>query len=440
MVEEKSKWRAAGESIYEALTDEEDARVCDDLDAAACKERPYSFTLILVCSFLTKLGDELSSPKTTLAWAATVVGAPAFVLGFLVPIRESGSMIPQLFIGNYVRQLPIRKWAWVAGSLVQFMAVAAMGISILLLDGAEAGWALIGCVTVFSLARGFCSVASKDVMGKTIPKSRRGQLTGWSASMAGLVTLGVSVTLLFFLDDAPAEVLIGLILVIAGFFWLLASLLYAQIDEQPGETGGGRNALEALGRLRLLIDDRPFQRFVITRALLMCSALSAPFYVALAQQEQGSPSWLLGSFLLASGLASLVSAPFWGRQADRSSRSVMVAAALVTAGIGLTTFLVWKFSPGLLARLWFLPLAYFALCVAHSGVRVGRKTYVVNLAGGNKRTDYVAISNTVIGVCLLAVGSAGMLTPLIGLAGVIGLLAAMGLAGALLGLTLPEDG
>jgi hypothetical protein len=118
----------------------------------------------------------------------------------------------------------------------------------------------------------------------------------------------------------------------------------------------------------------------------------------------------------------------------------MVTAALVTAGIGLTTFLVWKFAPGLLARLWFLPLAYFALCVAHSGVRVGRKTYVVNLAGGNKRTDYVAISNTVIGVCLLAVGSVGMLTPLIGLAGVIGLLAAMGLAGALLGLTLPTDG
>ena len=68
-------------------------------------------------------------------------------------------------------------------------------------------------------------------------------------------------------------------------------------------------------------------------------------------------------------------------------------------------------------------------------MRVGRKTYVVDLATGNKRTDYVAISNTVIGVLLLLVGSVGALSPIIGNAGIIALLAFMGLAGALLGLT-----
>ena len=52
--------------------------------------------------------------------------------------------------------------------------------------------------------------------------------------------------------------------------------------------------------------------------------------------------------------------------------------------------------PGIAGSIWFLPLAYFVLSIAHSGVRVGRKTYVVNLATGNKRTDYVAISNTTI--------------------------------------------
>ena len=78
------------------------------------------------------------------------------------------------------------------------------------------------------------------------------------------------------------------------------------------------------------------------------------------------------------------------------------------------------------------------LSVAHSGVRVGRKTYVVNLATGNQRTDYVAISNTVIGLLLLVVGVVGVLTPLIGNAGVIALLALMGLAGAVLGSTLRD--
>ena len=170
----------------------------------------------------------------------------------------------------------------------------------------------------------------------------------------------------------------------------------------------------------------------------MCSALSAPFYVAMAQENLGSPTYLLGAFVAAAGLASLISAPVWGRFADVSSKHVMIVAAIVTSGIGLLTAALDVFAPAIRDAVWFLPVAYFVLSVAHSGVRVGRKTYVVDLATGNQRTDYVAISNTVIGVLLLVVGSVGALTPLIGNAGVIGLLALMGLAGAALGTTLPN--
>ena len=195
---------------------------------------------------------------------------------------------------------------------------------------------------------------------------------------------------------------------------------------------------EALRNLSLVWRDRPFGRFVLTRTLLMCSALSAPYYVALAQRELGSPGYLLGLFVIAGGLASLLSAPLWGRFADRSSRGVMSAAALATAGAGLSVFGIHELAPQWLEAAWLMPLAYFALSIAHSGVRVGRKTYVVDLASGSRRTDYVSVSNTVIGVLLLMVGSVGILTERIGEAGVIGVLALMGLAGAALGSTLKD--
>jgi len=146
----------------------------------------------------------------------------------------------------------------------------------------------------------------------------------------------------------------------------------------------------------------------------------------------------LGAFIIAAGLAGLVSAPIWGRYADASSKYVMINAALITSGIGLAVFVVNRFLPELSGTLWFLPIAYFILSLAHSGVRVGRKTYVVNLASGNKRTDYIAISNTVIGLLLLVVGAIGALAPVVGNDGVIGLLALMGLAGAAYGATLPD--
>ncbi|MFP5412415.1 MAG: hypothetical protein ACLGHB_05525 [Gammaproteobacteria bacterium] len=47
------------------------------------------------------------------------------------------------------------------------------------------------------------------------------------------------------------------------------------------------------------------------------------------------------------------------------------------------------------------------LGIAHAGVRLGRKTCLVAMAGSNRRTDYVAVSNSVIGAMLLAVGVLG---------------------------------
>jgi hypothetical protein len=429
---------ALADDLYEKLTNEEDARLCREIDERACRESPRSFFYLLASYFLTKLGDAIASPKTTLAWLTTAVGAPPFVLGLLVPIRESGSLIPQLFIGGIIRRLPVRKWVWVVGSVVQAACIVGIGIVAWRLEGSTAGWAILGLVTAFSLARGFCSVSSKDVLGKTIPKKIRGQLTGWSAGAAGLLTIGVGIVLMSPVARLDDTYLIGALLVGAGLLWLAAAAIYSFVGEYAGETGGGRSVADAMAQLKLLVADKPFRRFVITRALLMCSALSAPFYVALAQGNRGSSAAVLGSFVVAAGLASLLSAPLWGRFADQSSRRVMVAAALLTSGIGLLTFGIATLAPEFSRTAWFLPLAYFVLSIAHSGVRVGRKTYVVDLATGNKRTDYVAISNTVIGVLLLMVGSVGALSPLIGNAGIIALLAMMGLAGALLGATLPE--
>ena len=53
------------------------------------------------------------------------------------------------------------------------------------------------------------------------------------------------------------------------------------------------------------------------------------------------------------------------------------------------------------------------------------------MAGGNKRTDYTSVSNTVIGVLLLATGGLTALVSMISDVAVILTLGAMGLAGAI---------
>ncbi len=426
-------------SIYQKLVNEEDARVCREIDDNACRVVPGNFLLLVVSQFFTKLGDAIANPKTVLAWLLAAMGAPAVFTAFLVPIRESGSMIPQLVIASYVRRQPIRKWTFVLGSILQAAAVFAMALVALTLSGTVGGVGLLAALTLFSLARGLCSVASKDVLGKTIPKTRRGRVSGWSEFLAGLVTIGVGIVLLSDAQQADDRSVYLILLAVAAGLWLLAAGSYALIREYPGATEGGANALsEAIKRLGLLSKDRIFRRFVIARSLLLCSALSAPFFIMLAHENTGGALLVLGLFVIADGLAQLVSAPFWGRFADSSSRRVMIIAGAASAIVGLALISTVALSQSFATSAWLYPAFYFLLAVSHAGVRLGRKTYIVDLAGGNRRTDYVSVSNTVIGVVLLLAGSIGALATVIPTSGVILILATMGLAGAGLSARLPE--
>jgi MFS family permease len=424
--------------LYTLLNNEEDARVCQEIPDEACESVPGNFFLIVLSNSLTKLGDALSNPKTVLAWLMGYLNAPVSLIGFLVPIRESGSLLPQLVIASYVRQRPIRKWVWVTGSVLQCISLAGIGLAALMLEGRAAGWIIISLLILFSLSRGLCSVASKDVIGKTIPKTRRGRLNGYSTAVSGILVILAGIFIMIRSKNSTGIEFYAFLIFFAAILWILGAVVYARIKELPGETSGGGNAFkEALARLNLLRTDKPFRHFVMARSLLLCSALTAPFYVILAQENLGKEAYLLGLFVLANGLASSVSAPVWGRMADVSSKGVMVKGAMITALLGIFVFSLVTWAPPIREASWLYPAAFFILGIAHSGVRLGRKTYIIDMAGGNKRTDYVAVSNTVIGFVLLLTGGISALASYISPQAIILMLSFFGLAGAVMSRKLP---
>lgn len=426
------------ETLYERLAEDDEGRACQAISDSACREAPGNFLRNLLATALSNLGDRLASAKTTLPWLLLQLGASAWMLSLLVPIRESGSMLPQLWIGAWVRQRPLRKGVWVLGGLLQAACLASMGWVGVTLSGATAGWAVLALLVLFSLARGACSVAYKDVQGKTVPKTRRGRLAGWTSAVAGLASLAAGAGLGTVQGDASMPLVAGLLLAGAAL-WGLAALAYARINEEPGATDGGANGFaQALGQLALLRTDGPFRRFVVARALAMGSGLVAPFYLSLARDDLGQAAAWLGVFIAAEGLAALLSGPVWGRWADRSSRQVFAAASALAGGLSVAVGLAaWAGLSGTAALLLY-PLAFFGLGVAHAGVRLGRKTYLVDMAEGNRRTVYVSVSNTVIGALLLATGLLGALAALVSVPGTVLLLGLAGLTGAALSLRWKE--
>ncbi len=419
--------------MYDAIYEDNDGRACRDIDDAACREVPGNFFKLSLALALTKLGDALINAKTTLPWLLTVMGAPGWIAAVLVPIRESGSMLPQLVIADVVRQQPLRKRVWLAGALAQALAVFALAWTAYALSGTSGGIAVLLLVIIFSIARGFCSVATKDVLGKTVPKERRGRVSGLAASFAGAGTLVLAAWLLL-AEPGPESYL--LLLLIGAALWVFASGAFSRIAEFPGATEGGINALHsAIERFSILNSDVDFRRFVVVRSLLVGSALIAPFLVIMTREQTAAT---LGHFLLAQGAASLLSGNFWGRFADHSSRMVIICTAFTAAALGLGVAACATWLPELAQSSWFLPGAFFLLAIIHDGVRAGRKTYVIDLGDEDTRTDYVAVSNTVLGVVLLLAAGVAAIASQSSPAAAIACFSVAALLGGWLAVKLPE--
>lgn len=433
---------------------------------------PGNALRIIGATALQNSGDQVVKASTVLTWLFHALGVPSALVGLLVPIRESGSMLPQALLTPLVLRVRHRKWVFVVGALVQAVMVAAMAFIAAFADGLVAGVLILVALAVFSLGRSLCSISSKDVLGRTVPKGSRGQINGLSMLAAGVVAITLGLVLrLVGGGDPPIGMLVAL-LAGGAAMWVLAAIVYSGVkepvrddadtvnmrdhtmasgdsghvdgDQKEGNNEGAERPAISEGlktAVRLLRDDVPFRRFVIARSLLLVSALSPPFVVTLAVSSGAGALSGLGGFIIASGLSAIVGGPIFGRIADRASRSLMA----VGAGLASATLLLMLVVSGLPTfdghSVWGVAVfvtTYFILTLVHTGVRVARKTYIVDMAKGDKRTNYVAISNSAMGIILLAAGGISSLLALLGVQWAIIFLAVLGLVGVLVASRLPD--
>lgn len=113
-----------------------------------------------------------------------------------------------------------------------------------------------------------------------------------------------------------------------------------------------------------------------------------------------------------------------------------VASAVIVLTVAIAALPGFTGS-GLLGSLLFVG-AYFVVTLIHTGVRVGRKTYIVDMAEGDRRTLYTAVSNSAMGVILLIVGGVSSLLAVVHVFWALLFLAAMGFAGVFAGARLPD--
>lgn len=220
-----------------------------------------------------------------------------------------------------------------------------------------------------------------------------------ATSVSALLVIGIAS---YVLSDERAWQAKGLYwFIAAALCWLLAAGLILQLREpKVAQTA----VLNNIGWLAQIKQETQLRRFIISRACLMMSGLLAPYLLLLAQ-TQALDLHLLAQFMLAASLAQVISPVFWGYFADFSSKQVMQLSAMIATSVALVCLLLQSVYINVMLPSWCFAVLFFILNMAHAGVRVGRAIYVVNMSDcAARRTDYVATSNSIIGVLLLISG------------------------------------
>lgn len=335
-----------------------------------------------------KLADLLISAKTTLTALLVSVGAPVWMIGWLVPIRESGALLPQVLISVYLRNHAERHKVWRLGMFIQASSVMGIIASVTLFSGFIAGAGVLLSLIILSIGRSACSLTVKDIEADVAKKGKRGNLIGIASTISGLVTLCIAIPLVVFEGALSSNML--LVILCASLLSFAATLICVWPIKTRVDTGDK-------SRDTFSVDfDSTVYKFIFVRGLFVHSALVAPYFMI---ERDGDVQELLPIYIGAEALAALLSSIIWGKIADKSAKLTLQLSGVLAlfACVGLLTLDS--------TSIFISAFLFFVLSIAHAGVRTGRKTYSLDVKEGHERTELVGFSNTAIGLILLGFGA-----------------------------------
>jgi hypothetical protein len=102
----------------------------------------------------------------------------------------------------------------------------------------------------------------------------------------------------------------------------------------------------------------------------------------------------------------------------------MLAATIAALANAVAAFVALAM-PNVLEEVALLPALLFVLMIAHQGVRLGRSVHVVDMADRDNRATYTALSNSTVGVILLAGGVFGVIAQWLGIGAVLAIFTLM---------------
>lgn len=351
---------------------------------------------------------QVADPKTVMPFLYVGFGAPVLFVGLLFPFMQVATMVTQFLgapvFGSHTRSKhnQILSYFLMGGALALLGLLAPRSPGMLLVLLFMGASAIIGCGQAINL------LAWTKMAKRILSDDRRSMLLYVQTGLAGALTVPIALLLhagIHFPNALDKHMMLlwagaGITLVAGLFLFFIREVeeaLAGSAQEtvpptQPETPTDGKSFLEKI-RTQYFDTLRTgwFRHYLLARMLLLTVELAPPFYAIHAASLHGHSGGSLNIFVVANGLAFLVSAPLWRWAGRFSEGKVMALAALTGAAAGIWAIAI-EFIPSMRDPLTYA-VVFFLIALATAGVVNARTCFLIKHAPHDRQSFFVGFDN-----------------------------------------------
>jgi MFS family permease len=406
---------------------------------------PENFAAIALNGFFFPPAGRILGAGLLLTWFLSDLSASAFLVGLIVPIQYGLALLAQPAIAQWLSTKPRHAPYYARQSWLRGLLWCALGAGASLIGRQHSVWLIIlffAVITADAVAAGVGNIAFNDTLARVIPKRLRGQVRSWRGIFGSLMAAAAALLIHSYFSDRSGVSAFAWLFAIAGVLYAIGGSIFLLLDEPAERRASRRPRLaEVLPRIRELLRNRPFRRFVIVQSLLVPLTQALPFFTLFGRRVFHLETETLGLLILSDAAAPVIGNFIWGKLADaKSNRFVIAAAAICGLAAPICAGLLQLLGGSRWAVILLFAAIVFVVGAASVGVDLATKNYVLELApDASQRPLYIGINDALVALPTMLLAGAGVVIDLAGFAPVFLGLALCAAAAAVLAVRLRSE-
>ena len=392
------------------------------------KQIKHNFNICIFNGAIYLFASSLIDPTLVLVTFLSNFTQSALLLGLVVPITQAGWSLPQLWISGSIQNQPLKIRLYRKTAIIRIISWGILAATINLVDNPQLLLILFFIsFSISSLASGLGGLPFMEIISKTIPANRRGELFAWRLGIGGLLSIAGGVIVQWILSPkSPFQQMHSYgILVIAYFILASISIIFIFfIEEKKDELVQPRRSVnhQLKEGISLFRNNLNFRKFISYQTMMIFSGVAVPFFAIFVQQQlNGDKSWI-GIYLIINAITNLAANLLFGRISRRISNKLILRFASIS---GLTMS-IWVFTLALLAKplylsplaaSWALAPAFVFSAIRQTGVTVAGNPILLSITPPQSRSLMLGFTQTLLGIVLLISGFSGLIIDWFGFMG-----------------------